>query len=218
MDRGCFNSLSMMTRFSLHTPLIKQKKFSKKMIILLIFSAFVGIAVDYMTKHASLNTWRLSQHSIANAHLGTKGKNHTTPYQWQVAWQHKSLTQNKPIGIDIRHHFSINKGVAWGVFSKSSFMTPRMLCIFSIFGLLVLAWAVLPISPAGYALIFSGAAGNIIDRFIHQGVIDFISVTFFYGHAAWSFPTFNVADILITCGALFTIAQELKNAQKRKHL
>lgn len=52
-----------------------------------------------------------------------------------------------------------------------------------------------------YALGFvaGGAAGNLIDRFISpRGVVDFIDVGI--GVARW--PTFNVADIAVSCGAV----------------
>ena len=47
-------------------------------------------------------------------------------------------------------------------------------------------------------LIFSGALGNIIDRIDHGYVIDFISLHY----DNWYFPTFNIADSIITLGTL----------------
>jgi signal peptidase II len=52
-----------------------------------------------------------------------------------------------------------------------------------------------------YALGFvaGGASGNLIDRFISpRGVVDFIDV----GLATARWPTFNVADIAVSCGAV----------------
>lgn len=52
-----------------------------------------------------------------------------------------------------------------------------------------------------YALGFvaGGAAGNLIDRIISsRGVVDFIDV----GLGGWRWPTFNVADIAVSCGAV----------------
>lgn len=44
-----------------------------------------------------------------------------------------------------------------------------------------------------------GAAGNLIDRFISSpGVVDFIDV----GLGTLRWPTFNVADIAVSCGAV----------------
>lgn len=47
-------------------------------------------------------------------------------------------------------------------------------------------------------LIFGGAIGNIIDRFLYNGaVIDFIKIGVF--------PVFNIADSAITLGVLITL-------------
>jgi len=51
------------------------------------------------------------------------------------------------------------------------------------------------------ALVLSGAIGNVIDRFEHGYVIDFI-------HVHWQqayFPAFNIADAAITVGAILLI-------------
>jgi signal peptidase II len=49
------------------------------------------------------------------------------------------------------------------------------------------------------ALVCAGAIGNLLDRLRSDlGVVDFIDVGF--GDARW--PTFNVADMAVSCGAL----------------
>ncbi len=48
----------------------------------------------------------------------------------------------------------------------------------------------------GLALIFGGAVGNLIDRFAHGMVVDFLD--FYIGSAHW--PAFNVADSAISIG------------------
>lgn len=57
------------------------------------------------------------------------------------------------------------------------------------------------------AMICAGAAGNLVDRFrSERGVVDFLDFTF----GTWHFPTFNVADTAVTCGA-FLLAWSLWN-------
>lgn len=56
-----------------------------------------------------------------------------------------------------------------------------------------------------YALILSGALGNVWDRINYGYVVDFIH--FYYG--SWSFPAFNVADIAISIGAFLLILDAL---------
>lgn len=48
-----------------------------------------------------------------------------------------------------------------------------------------------------YGLIVIGALGNLIDRFWHGFVIDWISV--------WEFPIFNLADTYISLGLFFFV-------------
>ncbi|MBM4193438.1 MAG: signal peptidase II [Gemmatimonadetes bacterium] len=48
------------------------------------------------------------------------------------------------------------------------------------------------------ALVGGGAFGNLLDRLRSpQGVVDFIDI----GYAGFRWPTFNVADIAVSCGA-----------------
>ncbi|PIE36473.1 MAG: signal peptidase II [Gammaproteobacteria bacterium] len=56
------------------------------------------------------------------------------------------------------------------------------------------------------ALILSGAVGNLIDRALYGHVVDFIQVHW-WGQAY--FPSFNVADSAITCGAALLIVISL---------
>jgi signal peptidase II len=53
----------------------------------------------------------------------------------------------------------------------------------------------------GLSLILGGAIGNVIDRLTLHHVIDFLD--FHWG--VWHYPTFNVADIAITFGALLLL-------------
>lgn len=48
----------------------------------------------------------------------------------------------------------------------------------------------------GYSLLLGGALGNVIDRILGGGVIDFLDVHV----AGWHWPAFNVADIAINAG------------------
>lgn len=52
------------------------------------------------------------------------------------------------------------------------------------------------------ALILAGALGNLLDRLTHGYVVDFVHV---HWRDTWSFPIFNVADSLITVGAILMI-------------
>lgn len=62
------------------------------------------------------------------------------------------------------------------------------------------------------ALIIGGALGNIVDRFIYGGVIDWIEVTFF----SFSWSSFNIADIAIVLGVIGWLIHETATSVKQK--
>lgn len=64
----------------------------------------------------------------------------------------------------------------------------------------------------GLALILGGAVGNVIDRFVHGYVIDFIHVH--YGNV-WHYPIFNIADIGICVGTALVVVDMLFLEKKR---
>ncbi|HEU4698085.1 MAG TPA: signal peptidase II [Gemmatimonadales bacterium] len=96
-----------------------------------------------------------------------------------------------------------NQGAAFGLhvgpYSRWVFFAVAILAI----GVLArMAWT----APAGdrfrqlaLGLVAGGAAGNLVDRIRSaRGVVDFLDVGI--GDLRW--PTFNVADIAVSCGAL----------------
>ncbi len=62
------------------------------------------------------------------------------------------------------------------------------------------------------ALILGGALGNVIDRFIHGYVVDFLQ----FHYAGWAFPSFNVADSAISIGAACLILDELLRVRRSR--
>ena len=75
------------------------------------------------------------------------------------------------------------------------------------------------LSRIGLSLILGGAGGNLVDRILFDRVTDFFDVyagwspardilEFFFGVNRW--PTFNVADMGLTCGASLLIIDALR--------
>ena len=62
------------------------------------------------------------------------------------------------------------------------------------------------------ALILGGALGNVIDRFIHGYVVDFLQ----FHYAGSAFPSFNVADSAISIGAACLILDELLRVRRSR--
>ncbi len=103
-----------------------------------------------------------------------------------------------------------NRGVTFGLLSGT--LQPIVLIILS----LVVVWFLMDYARKDknyrppVSLIIGGAVGNIIDRIIHQSVIDFLD--FHLGRYHW--PAFNIADSAIVIGVfvlLFISYSEGKN-------
>lgn len=101
-----------------------------------------------------------------------------------------------------------NTGVA---FSMLSWISDTGLIAVSLGVIAFVLWLAVKTTPeqwfsrAGFALIIGGAVGNIIDRAVHGHVIDYI----LFHTPVWSFAVFNLADALITVGAIMVAAEEL---------
>jgi len=96
-----------------------------------------------------------------------------------------------------------NPGGAFGVFAKSQGNLQSILFILialAAMGLVLYLYKKTPpeypVLSCGFALIFGGALGNMIDRFRLGEVIDFIDI--YIGHYHW--PAFNIADSAISIG------------------
>lgn len=91
-----------------------------------------------------------------------------------------------------------NRGMAFGLLqNKILFLV--LICMFffaAIIYLFIKTPATVYYRPLLYtaAVVFSGAMGNFIDRVFRRYVVDFIYFSLI------DFPTFNVADIYVTCG------------------
>ena len=93
--------------------------------------------------------------------------------------------------IDLELHY--NKGVA---FSMLSFIGPYLKWIQSllIVGIMyfVLKEGYLKRYAFPIGLLIGGALGNVYDRFVHEGVVDYIA-----WHCGFNFAVFNYADVVI---------------------
>jgi len=111
--------------------------------------------------------------------------------------------------IDDALRFSItgNKGAIWGLgstlsnrFKRPFFITMSLLAVAFIILLIRASTREQRLRRLGLAAVLSGAAGNLIDRFGQDYVVDFID--WYYGY---NWPTFNVADVAITLGVVMVI-------------
>ena len=105
--------------------------------------------------------------------------------------------------------YSWNKGISFSLFADSENANKIFMGISIV--IILYLWKLLLDSKnykiyKGFTHIIGGALGNLYDRFANGAVFDFIS--FHYGN--FYFPAFNVADFLITIGALIVIYEHYK--------
>lgn len=129
------------------------------------------------------------------------------------------LDLNEPYVV-IKNFFQIvkvyNVGIAFGFFSSlsASIMNPLIVGI----GFVAIGWLLYLLISEKHSLtltlsfhfLFSGAIGNIWDRFLYGAVLDFLD--FSIGKYHW--PSFNISDSCITLGLILLLWDTLIPAKK----
>lgn len=101
--------------------------------------------------------------------------------------------------IDLELHY--NKGVAFSMFA---FLGPYLKWIQGSFIIFILYIVFKEGYISRYALpiglLIGGALGNVYDRFIHEGVVDYVA-----WHCGFNFAVFNYADVAIDLAIVWII-------------
>ena len=118
--------------------------------------------------------------------------------------------------INITHHK--NSGAAFSFLANAGGWQRWFLIFISISVIVIIIlwlWQIhnkkLNLLIAGLILVVGGAIGNVIDRILLGHVTDFIQVLF----GSWAFPTFNIADMCISVGAVLLIIDNLFFSDKK---
>lgn len=106
----------------------------------------------------------------------------------------------------MRSHLIYNTGTLWSLFSG-----PQSNVVFIVLSFLILGGVIFYVRKEQsynwpFALILAGGVGNLIDRIIFGGVIDFIQI-------AW-WPIFNFADSYLSIGVIWMILLILLEKEK----
>lgn len=119
--------------------------------------------------------------------------------------------------IEVTSFFNLvlvyNRGVSFGLLASDLAWKPFALAAMALVIVGLLLWWVRGQQGAlpryGSGLIIGGAIGNMIDRFLHPGVVDFLD----FHLAGWHWPAFNVADAAIVCGVGLLLLDGLFGAE-----
>ncbi|MBW9151894.1 signal peptidase II [Clostridium estertheticum] len=119
-------------------------------------------------------------------------------------WALTALKDNNGV-ILIKDFFKLeyleNRGAAFGILQNKLILL-ALVTLLVISGMIYYIIKYKPKSKflrISFALIISGALGNLYDRLFYKYVVDFILIHY---KEVYSFPTFNVADTLVVVGTL----------------
>ncbi len=111
-------------------------------------------------------------------------------------------------------HYIQNEGAAWGILNNQTFI----LILIGALALILLnrylqkEATFTKVSVLGYGLLMGGMMGNLIDRILHNHVIDYLDFHIF----GYNFPVFNLADIGIVIG-IFLLLYEMIRSELHEH-
>jgi len=113
--------------------------------------------------------------------------------------------------IDLQLHY--NRGVA---FSMLEFLGDNLKFVQLVLILGILFYVIydgfLQKYTIAIGLIIGGALGNLYDRFIHEGVVDYVA-----WHCGFNFAVFNYADVMINLGvAIILLMTYLEYREEKK--
>lgn len=134
--------------------------------------------------------------------------------QWTKAWValHLQDGQILRVGDYFNLRLAHNTGAAFSLFRNDDgtisawalwflIVLAAAVCVGLLWCLFIRRVALSPLRALCYALILSGALGNVIDRIRQHFVVDF----FDFHVGAWHYATFNVADCAVVAGVFLLI-------------
>ena len=138
--------------------------------------------------------------------------------QLSKAWVQANFVLGERLNLLPMLDFTLvyNEGAAWSILSDAGGWQRWFLSIVSaVVSLVLVVWihrlrTEQRLLLAALTLILAGALGNLVDRLQLGKVVDFILVYY----QDWYFPAFNVADSLITVGAVLMIADMFLNPEQ----
>ncbi len=130
-------------------------------------------------------------------------------------WWILTSVMTPPQRIPVTGFFNLvlvyNRGVSFGFLGGAPSWATAALIIFALLlsvALCIWMWrAENLLLGTALGFVVGGAIGNVIDRFLHGAVVDFLD----FHVAGYHWPAFNVADSAITIGVVILIIDSLKS-------
>jgi signal peptidase II len=183
-----------------------------------LFAAVVliGVGADQVTKFLAVDRLTTAFQRVGATTLGEKVSafwrlHHleslaTEPYYVVRAWWRMAYVENPN-----------------AAFSLGSFLPPgprhAIFLVFAVVALSAILWFLRRLPPGArlqqftLSLVFAGALGNVIDRVARRYVIDFVE-WYWWNRPDKRWPTFNVADSMLTVGIVLLLLMPQAGARK----
>lgn len=122
-------------------------------------------------------------------------------------WVHESVILTPFLSLQL----CFNRGITWGLGYSSGDSVRYTLIIFTLVALCAVGWWIYTLARThkNYVpqmCILAAGLSNVIDRFVHGGVVDFIVLSW----RTFSWPAFNIADMVIVVAVGCLVIQELR--------
>ncbi len=131
--------------------------------------------------------------------------------KWWILTGVMTPPQNIPVTGFFNLVLVYNRGVSFGFLGGAPSWATAALIIFALLlsvALCIWMWrADNLLLGTALGFVVGGAIGNVIDRFLHGAVVDFLD----FHVAGYHWPAFNVADSAITIGVVILIIDSLKS-------
>ena len=111
-------------------------------------------------------------------------------------------------------NFTLNKGVAFSMFAflGENLKYIQVALIGAVLGYIFWKRETLREYAFALGLLMGGGISNLLDRFLHGGVVDYV-----YWHCGFDFAIFNFADVMIDLGVLLILIHSFLHEKRVKN-
>ena len=112
-------------------------------------------------------------------------------------------------------NLTLNKGVAFSMFAflGENLKYIQIVLISAVLGYIFWKWESLREYALALGLLMGGGISNLLDRFLHGGVVDYV-----YWHCGFDFAIFNFADVMIDLGVLLILIHSFRKEKHERNL
>ena len=112
-------------------------------------------------------------------------------------------------------NFTLNKGVAFSMFAflGENLKYIQVVLIGAVLGYIFWKRESLREYALALGLLMGGGISNLLDRFLHGGVVDYV-----YWHCGFDFAIFNFADVMIDLAVLLILIHSFRKEKHERNL